>query len=214
MNLQAGSLSAREQNKENQLSGLEFIERECWALLQEGASRGKSAFHTFVLGTRNSGSIELRTLVLRKMEKSSRSLFTHTDLRSPKADQLRNSVNCSLLFYDPVRRIQLRLEAEPILHEENEISDLIWSRTNMSARKSYLSTRPPGTPLSQPEDGLPKHLNGCDPRPEESEVGRKNFLVIEFRVKSMDWLFLNAQGHRRAKFEYCEEGLEACWINP
>jgi len=214
MNLQAGSLAAWEQSKENQQSGLESIEKECWALLQEGSSRGKSAFHTFVLGTRRLASIELRTLVLRKIEKSSRSLFTHTDLRSPKTDQLRQNESCSLLFYDPVRRVQLRLEAEPFLHEDNEICDLIWSRTNMSARKSYLSSRPPGTPLSQPEDGLPRHLNGCDPRPEESEDGRRNFLVLEFRVKSMDWLFLNAQGHRRAKFHYGKEGLEACWINP
>lgn len=214
MNLQAGSLVAREQIKENQQSGLESIEKECWGLLQEGSSRGKSAFHTFVLGTRSLGGIELRTLVLRKTEKSTRSLFSHTDLRSPKADQLSQSESCSILFYDPVRRVQLRLEAEPILHEENEISDLIWSRTNMSARKSYLSSRPPGTPLSQAEDGLPRHLNGCDPGPEESEDGRRNFLVLEFRVKSMDWLFLNAQGHRRAKFHYRQEGLEACWINP
>jgi len=214
MNLQAGRISVQEQNTENATGGLESIEKECWSLLMEGAAKGKSAFHTFVLGTRSSNSIEMRTLVLRRMEKNSRSLFTHTDLRSPKAQQLRECSTCSLLFYDPVRRVQLRLEAEPFLHEGNEVADRIWNHTNMSARKSYLSARPPGTPLSMPEDGLPSHLNGCDPRPEESEDGRQNFLVVEFRVKSIDWLFLNAQGHRRAKFSYPSDELEACWINP
>lgn len=214
MNLQAGRISVRTQGNENSSGGLEFIERECWTLLSEGAAKGKSAFHTFVLGTRTSNSIEMRTLVLRKLEKNTRSLFTHTDLRSPKAQQLKECSSCSLLFYDPVRRVQLRLEAEPQLHEGNEIADRIWAETNMSARKSYLSSRPPGTPLSMPEDSLPRHLNGCDPRPEESEDGRSNFLVVEFRIKSIDWLFLNAQGHRRAKFEYNPESLEASWINP
>jgi pyridoxamine 5'-phosphate oxidase len=214
MNLQTGSLISQRQHIESSLSGLDLIEKECWSMLYEGATKGKSAFHTFVLGTRTPGSIELRTLVLRKVEKGSRSLYTHTDLRSPKAKQLNENQICSLLFYDAVRRIQLRMEAETILHLENEVTDRLWAQTNMSARKSYLSTRSPGERLSKPDDGLPPHLHGRDPRPEESEDGRSNFMVLEFRVKSIDWLFLNAQGHRRASLLYSENGFDANWINP
>ena len=214
MNLQSGSLSTREQDIEIQAHGLDFIEKECWNLLNEGATKGKSAFHTFVLGTQGQYNIEMRTLVLRKLDKNSHSLFTHTDSRSPKVLQLSENGNCSLLFYDSIRRIQLRLEARALLHRENGISERIWNQTNLSARKSYLSMRPPGVRLSKPEDGLPVHLNGKDPHPEESENGKSNFLVLEFQIKSIDWLFLNAQGHRRARFEYSESGFEATWLNP
>ena len=214
MNLQSGSLSVREQNKENSASGLEYIEKECWNLLQEGATKGKSAFYTFVLGTKGANNIELRTLVLRKIDKNSRALFTHTDMRSPKVEQLKKNRDCSLLFYDAVRRVQLRLEAESILHEDNEISDLIWSQTNMSARKTYLAMQSPGARLGTPDDGLPRHLNGRAPEPDESEEGRRNFLVLEFRILSIDWLFLNAQGHRRARMEYNGDGFNGSWINP
>lgn len=183
-------------------------------MLQEGAAKGKSAFHTFVLGTRGVNNIELRTLVLRKLDKSNKALFTHTDLRSPKAEQLKNNRQCSLLFYDPVRRVQLRLEAESVLHEGTELTDQLWAQTKMSARKSYLSAHSPGELLCMPDDGLPRHLNGRDPQPDESEDGRKNFLVIEFRILSIDWLFLNAQGHRRARIEYNVDGFDGSWVSP
>ena len=34
---------------------------------------------------------------------------------------------------------------------------------------------------------------------EQSEVGYKNFTVIQCKVKSIEWLYLAAKGHRRAK---------------
>ena len=140
--------------------------------------------------------------------------YQESNCRQQLQGQLKDSSQCSLLFYDAVRRVQLRLEATTVLHEDNEVSDRMWAQTNMSARKTYLSAYSPGERLSKPDDGLPGHLNGRDPQPEESEDGRKNFLVIEFRIQSIDWLFLNAQGHRRAKIEYYGDGFDGSWINP
>jgi 3-hydroxyisobutyrate dehydrogenase len=36
---------------------------------------------------------------------------------------------------------------------------------------------------------------------EQSEVGYKNFTVIQCKIKSIEWLYLAAKGHRRAKFD-------------
>ena len=36
---------------------------------------------------------------------------------------------------------------------------------------------------------------------EQSEEGYKNFTVIQCKIKSMEWLFLAAKGHRRARFD-------------
>jgi len=35
----------------------------------------------------------------------------------------------------------------------------------------------------------------------EIEVGYKNFTVIQCKIKSIEWLYLAANGHRRARFE-------------
>ena len=34
---------------------------------------------------------------------------------------------------------------------------------------------------------------------EQSEEGYKNFTVIQWKIKSIEWLYLAAKGHRRAK---------------
>ena len=37
---------------------------------------------------------------------------------------------------------------------------------------------------------------------EQSEEGYKNFTVIKCYIKSIEWLYLAAKGHRRAKFDF------------
>jgi pyridoxamine 5'-phosphate oxidase len=193
---------------------LEQIEKDCWEFLLQGSLKGKDALHTFTLGTCFNGEIELRTLVLRKVEKGEKLIFTHTDSRSPKVKQLEGNSFVGLLFYDPARKIQLRIKAKPVLHKNDSTSFLLWNETRLSARKTYLSTKAPGQVLGQGEDSLPTHLIGRDPDLEESIAGRENFMAISFAVKQIDWLYLHSQGHRRAIIQYNEAGFEAYWINP
>jgi hypothetical protein len=204
----------RERMPEPQFLTLENIERDCWDLLLQGSLKGRDGFHTFALGTRKGEDVDMRTLVLRKVEKSERRIFTHTDARSPKVDQIESGASAGLLFYDPVRKIQIRIKARAFMHREDHIAISMWDETRLSARKSYLSLKSPGHLLGQGEDGLPEHLKGRDPDMEESLAGLPNFLVLGFEVIRMDWLYLHSQGHRRAVFEYNEAGYDAFWINP
>jgi hypothetical protein len=193
---------------------LEQIERDCWENLLQGSQKGKDALHTFSLGTCHDGEIEMRTLVLRKVEKGERILISHTDARSPKVAQLERSGKVALLFYDPGRKIQLRIKAEVQVHKTDELANRMWNETRLSARKCYLSTKAPGQLLGQAEDGIPDHLAGRDPEWEESELGKNNFAVISLKVIQIDWLYLHSQGHRRAIFQYNKEGYDAFWVNP
>ena len=193
---------------------LENIERDCWEYLLQGSLKGKDGFHTFALGTYSGQEVEMRTLVLRKVEKSERLIFTHTDARSPKVYQLESGHTAGLLFYDPNRKIQIRIKARPSIHKDDFIAGMLWSETRLSARKAYLSIKSPGHILGQGEDGLPEHLRGRDPDLEESQAGLQNFLVLGFEVLQMDWLYLHSQGHRRAVFQYNEAGYDALWVNP
>ena len=47
---------------------------------------------------------------------------------------------------------------------------------------------------------------------EESEKGYKNFTVIQCKIKSIEWLYLAAKGHRRAKFDL--ENDKNTWLVP
>ena len=48
---------------------------------------------------------------------------------------------------------------------------------------------------------------------EESEKGYENFTVIQCKIKSFEWLYLAAKGHRRAKFEFANNlGSETTFI--
>ena len=46
----------------------------------------------------------------------------------------------------------------------------------------------------------------------QSEKGYENFTVIQCKIKSIEWLFLAANGHRRARFEL--DNNKAYWLVP
>ena len=49
---------------------------------------------------------------------------------------------------------------------------------------------------------------------DESEIGYENFCVIETYIKSIEWLYLAAKGHRRAYFSFKNNSLEKKWLIP
>ena len=59
-------------------------------------------------------------------------------------------------------------------------------------------TNGPGTESDKPTSGLDNKFDNFDFTKEESEAGYKNFCVIRCKIKSIEWLYLAAKGHRRA----------------
>ena len=200
---------------ESEELSLSHVERNCWDLLHIGCMKGKEPFHTFVLATNSGLGVDLRTVVLRKVDEDERLIFFHTDIRAAKVEQLEKTEESAILFYDPAKRIQLRIKAKATFHTTDQIADKLWAETRLSARKYYLSEKPPGAQLNNCYDSLPTHLHGFDPEKEESELGRLNFLVVSLKITQMDWLFLCSQGHKRAKIDYEDNDFKSSsWINP
>ena len=48
---------------------------------------------------------------------------------------------------------------------------------------------------------------------EESESGYKNFCVVRCKIKSIEWLYLAAKGHRRGIFDL-ENSKKFTWLVP
>ena len=81
------------------------------------------------------------------------------------------------------------------------------------SRKCYLLDNGPGTESPEPTSGLKSELDNFEFTMEQSEEGYKNFTVIHCKIKSIEWLYLAAKGHRRAKFE-CGDTNKEYWLVP
>ena len=82
------------------------------------------------------------------------------------------------------------------------------------SRQCYLGEQGPGTISSIPTSGLSKNIDDYNYSIEESEIGYKNFCVIETYIKSIEWLYLAAKGHRRAYFNLDKKEVKKNWLIP
>jgi hypothetical protein len=197
------------------LTRLEVIIEQIWAMLNRGVTEAGDPFHTPVLGTTAlDGSSSLRAVILRQVIAPERTLICHTDARSPKVREIEHNPKVSWLFYHPQQQTQLRLTGQATLHADDHLADQQWAATRLSSRLIYCVTMPPGTPTNRPTSGLPDVLETRPPTLAESEAGRPNFLVIACRVASIDWLNLRNTGHRRARFTWPGDQLAATWLTP
>ena len=75
-----------------------------------------------------------------------------------------------------------------------------------------MTDSPPGATSNNPTSGMISKLEDFDYTMEQSEDGYKNFTVIKCNIKSIEWLYLAAKGHRRAKFDI--DAQTETWLVP
>jgi len=153
-----------------------------------------------------------RIVVLRKSDRENNIIQYHSDIRSNKIAKLKSNKNAAMLFYDKEEKIQVRLKVECVVNHENDITKQSWLKTGHMSRKCYLVDNGPGTESNNPTSGLKPELDNFEFTMEQSEVGYQNFTVIQCTIKSMEWLYLAAKGHRRAKFDL--ENNKDTWLIP
>ena len=74
-------------------------------------------------------------------------------------------------------------------------------------------TNRPGKESDKPTSGLNSKFDNFDFTKEESEEGYKNFSVIKCKIKSIEWLYLAAKGHRRAFIDF-SGSKKFTWLVP
>jgi len=187
---------------------------EAWRRLVRGAADRRSAFHTPVLATTGpDGAPEGRTVVLRGVDPDAAVLRCHTDARSAKVAAIAREPRVQLVFYDPGAKIQLRATGTATVHRADAAAERAWAGTGPHARRCYLIDPAPGTAIGGPGSGLPPGLGTAAPEPGDREAGRDNFAVVAVAATALDWLYLAARGHRRARFERCA-GWAGRWLVP
>ena len=177
------------------------IKNKIWLMLDDSITNRASPFRipVFICGTQN--DFDGRIVVLRKSDQSQNLIQYHSDIRSDKISKLKKNSNAAMLFYDKEEKIQVRLNVKCTINHNNEITKESWLKTGHMSRKCYLVDNGPGVESATPTSGLKHELDNFEFTMEQSEAGYKNFTVIECKIKSMEWLYLAAKGHRRAKFD-------------
>jgi pyridoxamine 5'-phosphate oxidase len=189
------------------------IEKKIWSLLDDAITNRSSPFRIPVFICGNQDNFDGRVVVIRKSDQSNKLIQFHTDIRSDKIKKLKDNNNASMVFYDKEEKIQVRVKVECTINHENEITKQSWLKTGHMSRKCYLVDNGPGTVSSTPTSGLKPELDNFEFTMEQSEKGYKNFIVIQCKIKSLEWLYLAAKGHRRAKFEFSDY-TKGQWLIP
>jgi len=190
----------------------EEIKNKYWSMLEDAVSNRASSFRIPVFICSHQDEVDGRIVVLRKSDRENNLLQFHTDFRSPKVEILKNNNKASLLFYDKEEKIQLRVKVNCEINNQNSITEESWKKTQHISRRCYLTDSPPGTSSENPTSGMISKLEDFDYTMDQSEEGFKNFSVIKSNIKSIEWLYLAAKGHRRAMFDI--ENKKERWLVP
>jgi pyridoxamine 5'-phosphate oxidase len=201
------------------IDGIEYnladLEKDCWVRLLNGLLKGRDPLHNATIANTNLHGVNMRTVVLRKVNTLEKTVAFHTDIRSGKWNELQENNNISWLFYDAAAGMQIRLAGKVTLYKDNEIADEAWLKSNPNSRKIYMGEIAPSKNCDLPTSGVPDALESNNPSLEETEVGRKNFGIVITKVNWMEWLWLNSKGHRRASFTYNKDyKLQSSWLIP
>ena len=189
----------------------EEIQKKYWSMLDDAVTNRSSPFRIPVFICAHQDEVDGRIVVLRKSDRSNNLLQFHTDLRSPKVEILKKNNKASLLFYDKEEKIQLRVKVNCEINNQNSTTEESWKKTQHISRRCYLTDNPPGTLSKNPTSGMISKLEDFDYTIEQSEEGYENFTVIKCKIKSVEWLYLAAKGHRRAKFDLEDKNF---WLVP
>lgn len=179
--------------------------QEAFRLLADAVPNRRSPFHTPTIASLDdAGGPSLRTVVLRGFDAEARSLRFHTDRRSDKARGIARDPRVMMHFYDAALHIQLRLAGRAVLHLEDALADAAWEGSRSSSRMCYAAPDASGAIVPGPPAA-----------PTDSEIGRPHFAAVIIGFHRLEWLWLAAAGHQRARFIWDEAGiLTADWIAP
>ena len=201
-------------SKPDYYNDLDKVYSKIWDLLSLSLLNRNAPFHipVFICGEKNKS--DGRIVVLRGIDENNKKIWFHSDIRSKKIKILKSNPEGVLLFYDKGEKIQLRISGKAKANYQNDITLKAWKKTAHMSRQCYLGDKAPGLEISAPSSGLTEKVDNLKYSIEESEVGYKNFCVIEIFIKSIEWLYLASRGHRRAHFIINNSSVEKKWLIP
>ncbi|MGR8920092.1 MAG: pyridoxamine 5'-phosphate oxidase family protein [Gammaproteobacteria bacterium] len=175
-------------------------------LLERGVSNRRLLAHTPTVATIGAdGHPRVRTVVLRGCDRERRQLRFHTDRRSAKLAEIAAEPAVALHVYEPREKMQLRLAGRASVHLDDDAADERWAATRPGSRVCYQVRPAPGSEVTDPA-AVPFDAAASDD-------GRRHFAVVTVELATLEYLYLAAGGHRRARFDLAN-GDQGTWLVP
>ncbi|UJP65463.1 pyridoxamine 5'-phosphate oxidase family protein [Mongoliitalea daihaiensis] len=172
--------------------------------LRRGTLDKKHPFRFVVLSTVCNQAADARYVVMRMIDASLNLVF-YSDSRTEKVKSILQNPKVSLTCYHPQKRAQVRIQADALIHQGDDMAHAHWSRVQGEAQKAYNSKLAPGTPIVEPSAAFVWEDQLDDPR---------YFAVIELKPIMFEVLQLNGLEHQRAQFFLKNDSWEGSWIVP
>ena len=166
--------------------------------IQRGTVDRKSPFKLPALSTSTDNKVFQRIVVARRFIEHDQSLIIYTDYESQKYHQLKTNPSCSLLFWDPKKRLQVQVSGEAYFLDDKLN---YWKKLNENQKKDYGINPLPGAEISSSDSY-------------SYDSAEHRFEVISIHFKTLDVLELSPDGHRRAKSILNKNGRKDFWLAP
>lgn len=186
-----------------QTDSLDELESLIWSHLGRSVVDAVQPWSLPTVGTCRGPEPDLRTMVLREVDRTWRRLVAYSDARADKVDQVRAAPATAWHFYDPRSRVQLRARGLSAVEHQTDFARRVWEMVPEANRANYRTMGVPGTVIPNPAEG---HIF--------APGGAENFALIVTTVSRLDWLWLAPSGHRRAVFEWSGGRWQGQWAIP
>jgi len=187
---------------------LKQFEAAGWPALEAAAHDADARFRYLTLCSVDAAQRpQARTVVLRECDVTRRLLSFHTDVRSPKWQEMAANPQVTALGYCHQQRLQLRLAGSVSCYAaESDIARTAWCTLSAHTRQTYAGG-PPGEILSHDSETA---------KTVSADAGRLNFGVIILQVSELDICQLQRNANQRARFCYGPTGelLTSAWRCP
>jgi pyridoxamine 5'-phosphate oxidase len=174
-------------------------------ILSDAVGNAKTLFHSPTVSSIENSKIVSRVMVLREFDLEKRFMRFHTDYRAPKIKQFKNNSIASVVGYDPILKVQIKLQGNIEPHYQNSVTRNAWDGSTSRSKKCYSVKG--GSSL--------KIDNPCEYDLKEGNIndGYINFAVLIFTFDSLEFLHLKSSGHRRALHTWNDK-YASQWLVP
>jgi pyridoxamine 5'-phosphate oxidase len=174
-------------------------------ILTNAVGNAKTLFHSPTVSSIDESGINSRVMVLREFNLKKRFMRFHTDHRAPKIKQYKKNNIASVLCYDPILKIQIKLQGIIDVNYHNSITRSAWDGSTTRSKKCYSVKGGSSLKISNPVE--------YDLKDGNIEDGYMNFAVLIFSFTTLEFLHLKSSGHRRALHTW-DDKLQSSWLVP
>jgi len=183
---------------------LDNVLEHIFKYLKDAVADRQNALTTPVFST---GGPAARTVALREAVIDDRRLLFHTDIRSAKVDQLRDTPSAVWVAWQRDSSQQFQFSGPTSIHSDDGIADRVWHVQSADSREFYYKKAVPGEPIDGPRSCI-------DVDAISDEDARANFAVVKTVIDEITWLHLHPDGEYRARFNWDGQRFVGNWIVP